>query len=122
MTSFSAIRSDGRCWMTMPLFHTTLFSNDPPGDAFASAGAAWSFEKGSGLYLGPPNQIHERSCQLRKERGHGPTISSSGWDDDVPPFFDMEILIRAGGLSQAKHALNLLVSSMAIVDGSITFC
>jgi hypothetical protein len=43
----------------MPLFHTTLFSNDPPGDAFVSRGAAWSFEKEAGVYRGPPEKIHE---------------------------------------------------------------
>jgi hypothetical protein len=107
--------------MTMPLFHTTLFSNDFPGDAFDSAGAAWSFEKGSGVYVGPPNAIYERSFELFKERGHGPTINV-GMSQDELPFFDMEVLIRAQELSQAKQALNLLVSSMAVLEGSITFC
>jgi hypothetical protein len=41
----------------MLLYHTTLFSNDPPGDAFVSRGAAWSFEKASGVYRGPPKEI-----------------------------------------------------------------
>jgi hypothetical protein len=45
----------------MPLFHSTLFSNDPPGDAFVSRGAAWSFEKESGVHRGPPDKIHEYS-------------------------------------------------------------
>jgi hypothetical protein len=42
--------------------------------------------------------------------------------EDVPPFFDMEVLIRARELAQANQALNLLISSIAVVDGSITFC
>jgi hypothetical protein len=105
----------------LPLFHTTLFSNDFPGDAFDSAGAAWSFEKSSGVYVGPPNAIHERSFELFKERGHAPTISH-GMSQDELPFFDMEVLIRARGLSQAMQAFNLLVSSVAVLDGSITFC
>jgi hypothetical protein len=104
----------------MPLFHTTLFSNDFPGDAFDSAGVAWSFEKGSGVYVGPTNAIHERSFELFKERGHAPTINHDL--EDVLPFFDMEVLIRARELSQAKQALNLLVSSMSVLEGSITFC
>jgi hypothetical protein len=41
---------------------------------------------------------------------------------DVPVFFDMEIMIRARGPAQAQHAMNLLVSSIAILEGSITFC
>jgi hypothetical protein len=104
----------------MPLFHTTLFSNDPPGGAFCSAGAAWSFEKGSGLHVGPPNAIRERMSALFNERGNPPTCIHSL--DGSPPFFDMEILIRARELSQANQGFNLLVSSIAVIDGSITFC
>jgi hypothetical protein len=104
----------------MPLFHTTLFSNDPPGDAFALAGAAWSFERESGVYHGPPNKMHERSAELFKERGHAPT--GNYFSDDVPVFFDMEILIRAAKPAQARQALNLLISSMGVLEGSITFC
>ena len=37
-------------------------------------------------------------------------------------YFDMEIMIRAPGLPQARQALNLLVSSMAVLEGSIKFC
>jgi hypothetical protein len=107
--------------ITLPLFHTTLFSNDSPGDAFDSVGAAWSFEKGSGVYVGPPNAIHERSFELFEERGHAPTINHPVSQDELP-FFDMEVVIRARELSQAKQALNLLISSMAVLDGSITFC
>jgi hypothetical protein len=104
----------------MPIYHTTLFSSDPPGDAFYSSGVAWSFEKASGLYVGPPNAIHERSFELFKERGHAPAITHP-WRDGLP-FFDMEVLIRAREVAQAKQALNLLVSSIAVLDGSITFC
>jgi hypothetical protein len=32
--------------------------------------------------------------------------------DDVPVFFDMEIMIRARGLAQAQQAMNLLVSAV----------
>jgi hypothetical protein len=42
--------------------------------------------------------------------------------DDVPVFFDMEIMIRAGGSYQAQHSMNLLVSAIAVLEGSMTFC
>src|SRR5262249_45589643 len=37
-------------------------------------------------------------------------------------FFDAEILIRASRPSLARQALNLLIASMAVLEGSITFC
>jgi len=104
----------------MPLFHTGLFSNDPPGDKFVSRGVAWAFEKEAGLYRGPQNETYEYSLELFEKRGHAATFNY--FSDDVPAFFDMEIQIRAPGPSQAQRALNLLVSSMAVLDGSITFC
>lgn len=104
----------------MPLFHTSLFSTDPPGEAFVSRGAAWSFEKKSGLYRGPAEKLHECTEKLRQQRGHAPTGNYFG--PEMPTFFDMEIMIRAPGGAQARHALNLLVSSMAVLQGSITFC
>jgi hypothetical protein len=104
----------------MPLFHTTLFSIDPPGDAFVSRGAAWSFEKVSGVYRGPPKEIHDYSMKLFEERGHSATGNTVS--DDAPVFFDMEIIIRALKATQAQQAMNLLVSAIAILDGSITFC
>jgi hypothetical protein len=33
----------------MPLYHTSRFSGDAPGAVFSSRGAAWSFEKESGI-------------------------------------------------------------------------
>jgi hypothetical protein len=104
----------------MPLYHTTLFSNDPPGDAFVSRGAAWSFEKASGVCRGPPKEIHDYSMKLFEERGHAAT--GNYMSDDVPVFFDMEIMIRAQRPAQAQQAMNLLVSSIAVLEGSITFC
>ncbi|WP_166299294.1 hypothetical protein [Bradyrhizobium sp. 2S1] len=68
----------------MPLYHTTLFSNDPPGDAFVSRGAAWLFEKESGLYHGPLNQMHEYSMKLFEQRGRAPTGNYIA--DDVPVY------------------------------------
>ncbi len=103
----------------MPLYHTTLFSNDPPGEAFASRGAAWSFEKEPGVYRGTPNEIHAYSMKLFKQRGHAATGNYGS--DDVPVFFDMEIMIRAQKLAHAQQAMNLLVSAMAALEGSITF-
>ena len=104
----------------MLVFHTTLFSIDPPGGAFVSRGAAWSFEKESGVYRGPPKKIHDYSMKLFEERGHAAT--GDYVSDDVPVFFDMEIMIRAQKAAQAQQAMNLLVSSIAVLDGSITFC
>ena len=103
----------------MPLYHTTLFSNDPPGDAFVSRGAAWSFEKNSGVYRGPRKEMHDFSMKLFEERGHAAT--GNYVSDDEPVFFDMEIMIRAKGHAQAQRALNLLVAAMAVLEGSITF-
>jgi hypothetical protein len=104
----------------MPLYHTTLFSNDPPGDAFISRGAAWSFEKESGVYRGPQEQIYDYSMRLFEERGHPATGNYES--DAVPVFFDMEIMIRAQKPAQAQKAMNLLVSAIAVLEGSITFC
>ncbi len=104
----------------MPLFHTSLFANDPPGEAFVSRGAAWSFEKELGVYQGPAEKLHEHAERLRQQRGHAPTGHYFG--GDMPTFFDMEVMIRAPGEAQARRALNLLVSSMAVLEGSITFC
>ncbi|WP_257169705.1 hypothetical protein [Bradyrhizobium sp. SRS-191] len=103
----------------MPLYHTTLFANDPPGDPFVSRGAAWSFEKESGLYRGPLKEMHDFSMKLFEERGHAAT--GNYVSDDVPVFFDMEIMIRAPGPAQAQRAVNLLISAMAVLEGSITF-
>jgi hypothetical protein len=101
------------------LYHTTLFSNDPPGTAFVSRGAAWSFEKEPGIYHGPPNEMHAYSMKLFEQRGHAATGNYGS--DDVPVFFDMEIMIRAQKLARAQQAMNLLVSAMAALEGSITF-
>lgn len=104
----------------MPLFHTSLFSSDPPGRAFTSRGAAWTFEKGPGIYRRSTKKMHEYATKLREQRGHAPT---GNYLSDAPPvFFDMEVMIRAPGDAQARRALNLLVSSMAVLEGSITFC
>ena len=99
----------------MPLYHTTLFSNDAPGEAFVLRGAAWSFEKKSGLYQGPKEKIHDHMMKLRQERGHPATANH--WSPEEPAFFDMEIMIRARGTSQAKRAMNLLVSAIAVFEG-----
>jgi hypothetical protein len=106
--------------VSVPLFHTSLFSIDPPGDAFVSRGAAWSFEKDSGIYRGPAKKMHAHADKLRQQRGHAPT--GNYFSKEVPVFFDMEVMIRAPGVAQARRALNLLVSSMAVLEGSITFC
>jgi hypothetical protein len=103
----------------MPLYHTTLFSNDPPGEAFVSRGVAWSFEKESGVYRGPPKKMHDYSMKLFEERGHAATGNYES--DDLPMFFDMEIMIRAKGEVQAQQAMNLLIAAMAALEGSITF-
>jgi hypothetical protein len=102
----------------MPLYHTTLFSIDPPGGAFASRGMTWSFEKESGLYRGPPETMHDYSMKLFEQRGHAAT--GNYISDDMPVFFDMEIMIRAQKSAQAQQAMNLLVSAIAVLQGSIT--
>jgi hypothetical protein len=104
----------------MPLYHTTLFSNDPPGDAFVSRGAAWSIEKESGVYRGPRENIHDYSMKLFEQRGHAATVNHDL--GGAPVFFDMEIMIRAEKLTQAQQAMNLLVSAIVVLEGSITFC
>ena len=92
---------------------------NPPGTAFVSRGAAWSFEKEPGVYHGPPNEMHDYSMKLFEQRDHAATGNYGS--DDVPVFFDMEIMIRAQKLAHAQHAMNLLVSAMAALEGSITF-
>jgi hypothetical protein len=103
----------------MPLYHTTLFSNDSPGEAFVSRGAAWSFEKESGVYRGLPKEMQDYSMKLFEQRGHAAT--GNYVSDDVPVFFDMEIMIRAQRPAQAQQAMNLLGSAIAVLEGSITF-
>jgi hypothetical protein len=64
--------------------------------------------------------MHDYSTKLFEQRGHeaiGNYVS-----DDLPVFFDMEIMIRAQKSAQAQQAMNLLVSAMAVLEGSITFC
>jgi hypothetical protein len=109
----------GEATIPMPLYHTTLFSNDPLGEAFVSRGAAWSFEKEPGVYRGPPNEMHDYSMKLFEQRGHAATGNYES--DAMPVFFDMEIMIRAQKLAQAQQAMNLLVPAMAVLEGSITF-
>jgi hypothetical protein len=104
----------------MPLFHTTLFSNDPPGHAFSSRGSTWSFEKESGVYRGPAKKMREHEAKLRRQRGHAPV--GNYFPGELPVFFDMEVMIRASGSDRARQALNLLISSLAVLEGSITFC
>lgn len=104
----------------MPLFHTTLFSNDSPGGEFISRGAAWAFVKESGVYVGTPEEIHEYSARLFRQRGR--SVTHNYTSDDRPVFFDMEVQIRAPGLPQAQRALNTLISSIAVLDGAVTFC
>jgi hypothetical protein len=104
----------------MALYHTTLFSNDAPGEAFVLRAAAWSFEKASGVYRGPRDKLHDYSMKLFKERGHAATANHVALDG--PVFYDMEILIRARGSAQAQHAMNLLVAAIAVFEASITFC
>jgi hypothetical protein len=102
----------------MPLYHTTLFSNDPPGDAFVSRGAGWSFEKKSGVYRGPREKIHDYSMKLFAQRGHAATANHVL--DGPPVFFDMEIMIRAEKQTHAQRGMNLLVSAIAVLEGSST--
>jgi hypothetical protein len=78
----------------VPPFHTSLFSNDPPGEAFVSRGAAWSFEA-SGIYRGPAEKMHAYAEKLRQQRGH-PTTGDY-FSGEMPTFFDMEVMIRAAG-------------------------
>jgi hypothetical protein len=103
----------------MSVYHTNLFSTDPPGDAFFSRGAAWSFEKESGIFSGTRAEVRAHFLRLKRERGgSGPaTISDVGTS-----FFDMEIIIKARGLAQARQAMNLLVSAVAVLEGSINHC
>lgn len=104
----------------MPVFHTSLFSNDPPSGAFKSRGAAWVFEKEPGIYRGPAEEMHGFAEKLREKRGQAPV--GNYFPGDMPAFFDAEVMIRAAGEAQARRALNLLVSAMAILEGSVTFC
>ena len=103
----------------MPVYHTTLFSTDPPGEAFCSRGAAWSFEKEFGICRGSDEEVRAYGHKLFEERGRWPTYISYG--ECGRSSFDMEIMIRARGPAQARRAMNLLVSAMAVVEGSITF-
>ena len=104
----------------MTAYHTTLFSTDPPGEAFFSRGAAWSFEKKSGICRGSDEKVRAYGHKLFQERGHWPTYISYG--ERRRSSFDMEIMIRAPGSPQAWKAMNMLVSAMAVLEGSIAFC
>ena len=64
--------------------------------------------------------MREHEAKLRGQRGHAPV--GNYFSDEQPVFFDMEVMIRASRLDQARQALNLLVSSVAVLEGSITFC
>src|SRR5262245_57143649 len=56
--------------------------------------------------------------KLLKERGHAPAANYGAGD----AFFDMKIMILAQRAAQAQKAMNLLVSSIAVIEGAITFC
>ena len=45
------------------------------------------------MYRGPPKEMHDYSMKLFEQRGHAATGNYVA--DDVPVFFDMEIMIRA---------------------------
>jgi hypothetical protein len=104
----------------MPLYHSTLFSHEPPGTEFISRGAAWAFEKASGVFVGSKDELAALQERLFHERGHAPTTGYFG--DDQPILFDMEIMIRAADADGAGRALNQLVAAMAVYQSGITFC
>jgi hypothetical protein len=71
------------------------------------------------VYRGLQNGMHDYSMKLFEQRGHAPTCNYVA--DDVPVFFDIEIMIRARKSAQAQQAVNLLGSAIAVLDGAITF-
>jgi hypothetical protein len=71
------------------------------------------------VYHGPPKKTHDYSMKLFEERGHAATGNYEA--DDLPMFFDMEMMIRAKGEAQARQVVNLLIAAMAVLEGAITF-
>lgn len=58
------------------------------------------------MYRGLPKEMQDYSMKLFEQRGHAAT--GNYVSDDVPVFFDMEIMIRAQRPAQAQQAMNLL--------------
>ena len=101
----------------MPLYHSTIFSGDYPGTAFQASGAAWRFEKASGVFRGSPEELHAENERLRLERGHAP--ARHYFDEDHPVFFDMEIMVRASNDQRAREGCNLLCAALDIFHGCV---
>jgi hypothetical protein len=104
----------------VPLYHTTLFTHEPPGGHFRSRGSAWTFEKASGIFTGTKDELADLQERLRNEVGHAPAMAYFG--NDEPIIVDMEIMIRARDLAAAERAFNQLIAAMAVVESGITFC
>jgi hypothetical protein len=104
----------------MPLYHTTMFSSEPPGTEFISRGTAWTFEKASGVFTGTKDELATLETKLLNERGHASGAAYRG--DDYPILLDMEIMIRAADAATAERAFNQFVAAMAVCESGITFC
>jgi hypothetical protein len=101
----------------MPLYHTTIFSEDYPGTAFQASGAAWRFEKPSGVFHGTREELYAENERIRLERGHAPTQNYFG--PGHPVFFDMEIMIRAANEQRPRQGCNLLCAAIDILHGCV---
>ena len=64
--------------------------------------------------------MYDYSMKLFEQRGHAATANHDL--GSAPVFFDMEIMIRAEKPTRAQQAMNLLVSAIAVLEASITFC
>jgi hypothetical protein len=99
----------------MTLYHTTIFSGDYPGTAFQASGAAWRFEKSSGVFHGTREELDAENDRIRLERGHAPTLNYFG----PAVFFDMEIMIRAANEQRARQGCNLLCAALDVLEGCV---
>jgi hypothetical protein len=104
----------------VPLYHTTMFTHEPPGGHFRSRGSAWTFEKASGIFTGTKDELAALQERLRNELGHAPATAYFGSDE--PIIVDMEIMILARDLATAERAFNQLIAAMAVLQSGITFC
>jgi hypothetical protein len=105
----------------VPRFHTGFYSTDLRGAGAFFRGAGFAFEKEAGRFPGmpKPTAVKHHEKRLFRERGRAPGAVYSSSDGDV--WFDGEIIIQASRHAAAKRAFNLLVASIAVCDGDVTW-
>jgi hypothetical protein len=103
----------------VPRFHTGFYSTDLRGAGAFFRGAGFVLEKERGRFPGMPRTAKRHERRLLRERGRPPASVYAAANGDM--WFDGEIIIQAPSHAAAKRAFNLLLASIAVSDGDITW-